>query len=69
MISILKVNDKTAYNKKQFIVDMPEDIDNLPTDVGLHSMALCAYDGATYILTNDNGEICWRALGYGNQKQ
>ena len=63
MFTLIKQGDTTTYGISQFIVDTTADIADLPTDVKIHSIALCISTGKYYFLT---GERIWTILG-GNQ--
>lgn len=52
MITKIKENDNLTYGLCQFIVDSEDEISLLPTDIGIHSIAL-SINGNYYILTGD----------------
>ena len=56
MFTLIKQGDTTAYGISQFIVDTPADIADLPTDVKIHSIALCILTGKYYFLSNGRKE-------------
>lgn len=60
MLTLIKQGDTTTYGISQFIIDSPADVTSLPTDVKIHSIALCISTGKYYFLT---GEKVWRPLG------
>ena len=59
MITKIKENDNLAYGLCQFIIDSDSEVSELPTDVGIHSIAL-SVSGRYYTLT---GEREWVQIG------
>lgn len=59
MITKIKENDNLAYGLCQFIIDSDSEVSDLPTDIGIHSIAL-SVSGNYFVLT---GERKWVQLG------
>ena len=59
MITKIKENDNLAYGLCQFIIDSDSEVNDLPTDISIHSMAL-SVSGNYFVLT---GERKWVQLG------
>lgn len=59
MITKIKENDNLAYGLCQFIIDSDQEIDNLPTNIAIHSIALSI--SGNYFILNGNRE--WVQLG------
>lgn len=55
MINIMSTGGHTAYNIKEFAIDTKEDLDYLPLDVPMGSVAICIEDSSVYML-NSSGE-------------
>ena len=60
MYSIIKQNDNNSYGLNQYVCDTEEDVQNLPTNIKIHSIALVINSGRIYIL---NGEKKWVKFG------
>lgn len=60
MINIISQSGKTTTYLKEFVIDTPEDVINLPTDVPAGSTALCIQDGEVYIFGGDGQ---WHTVG------
>jgi hypothetical protein len=60
MINIISQSGKTTTYLKEFVIDTPEDVANLPTDVPVGSTALCIQDGEVYIFGGDGQ---WHTVG------
>ena len=54
MINIISQSGKTTTYLKEFVIDTPEDVANLPIDVPAGSTALCIQNGEVYICGGDN---------------
>ena len=59
MINMVSQNGDVKYNVVEFVVDMPADIKDLPTNVAMGSSALVLYNSEVYVL---NGEKEWVKL-------
>lgn len=60
MINIISQSGKTTTYLKEFVIDTPEDVVNLPTDVPMGSTALCIQNGEVYIF---GGDEAWHIVG------
>ncbi len=62
MINLYKQDGETIYGIKEFLLDSPEDLSNLPTNIRSGSSALIISTGDIYFL---NGSKQWVAIGKG----
>lgn len=63
MITLYKQDGETLYGIKEYLLDSPEDLSKLPTDVRSGSSALILSTGQVYFL---NGSKQWVAIGASN---
>lgn len=59
MYNIIKEGDTTNYKVTELVLDSPEDIATLPTNVAPGSTAICISTAEVYIM-NNSGE--WKSL-------
>ena len=62
MINLYKQDGETLYGIKEFLLDSPQDLSELPTNVRIGSSAIVIQTGQTYIL---NGYKKWVPFGGG----
>lgn len=60
MINLYKHDGEVLYGIKEFLLDSPEDLSQLPTNVKTGSTALIISSGALYML---NGSKQWIEIG------
>ena len=60
MINLYRQDGETLYGIKEFILDSPEDLSNLPTNIRSGSSALIIPTGEVYFL---NGSKQWTMVG------
>ena len=60
MINIISQSGKTTTYLKEFVIDTPKDVVNLPIDVPMGSTALCIQNGEVYIF---GGDGAWHIIG------
>lgn len=58
-MAIMEQSGHTTYGLKTYVLDTPEDMDNLPVDDPMGSAAFVISTGAVYML-NSNGE--WKEV-------
>lgn len=59
MFDAMKQGDRTRANVVQLVLDSPDDLSTLPTDVGVGSTAICISTADVYILNNSKE---WKQL-------
>lgn len=60
MIAKMKTSGHTQYGVSEFIIDTPDDLDNLPINIPMGSTAFCISDSSVYMI-NSKGE--WKKIG------
>ena len=59
MITLIKERDQKKYNIKEFILDDENEVSDLPTDVGVRSLAYVISSGNCYMI---NSEQEWKLI-------
>ena len=59
MIKMITTNGQTQYGISEFVIDSPEDLNEMPLKCGMGSTAICIETGAVY-MKNSNGE--WKEI-------
>lgn len=59
MFDIMKQGDRTNSQVTEFVLDNPEDVSTLPTDVGVGSTAICISTAEVFMLNNSKE---WKSL-------
>lgn len=59
MFDMMKQGDRTQQKVVQLVLDTPDDVSTLPTDVGAGSTAICISTAEVYMM-NNKGE--WKSL-------
>ena len=59
MFDIMKQGDRTQAKVVELVLDSPEDVSTLPTDVGVGSTAICISTAEVYIFSNSKE---WKSL-------
>ena len=59
MINLLSQSGHQGYGIKEYVLDTPADLDNLPIDAPMGSTAFCIETSSVYVL---NGKGEWKEV-------